>query len=369
MDQYSSHRAAFTKHGWFEEGGAYVITDGQFGSTGKGSVAALIGYLFGDVIDVVTTNAGPNSGHTGYFVPPGLEAWEKVVTRQLPVAGVVARRMGHDPYIYLNAGAIIDPAVLQSELIAYGLENVGIHPCAAIIEPIDMVAEQDDGSGTGPAAVASTGKGVGSALARKIMRRGNIARIAASTLDEEYIRAERFDPSDVMLVETAQGFSLGINSEQFYPYVTSRECTVMQAMADARIGPRNLRKVLTTFRTFPIRVGNTPVGYSGGHYPDQKETSWQALGVAPELTTVTGRERRVFTWSNLQFIEAVQANHPDVLFLSFMDYIPKEKHHSFLIDILALYYRVMDRYPDFILTGHGPYLTDIKVAYTNGGML
>jgi len=56
-------------------------------------------------------------------------------------------------------------------------------------------------------------------------------------------------------MEVSQGFSLGINSE-FYPKVTSRECTVMQGLADARIAPSKLAKTYMAIRTYPIRVGD-----------------------------------------------------------------------------------------------------------------
>ena len=68
--------------GWFAENGVYALFDGQFGSSGKGLLAAAIGQAFKDDIDLVTTNAGPNSGHTAYI------DGEKVVLHQLPMAGV-----------------------------------------------------------------------------------------------------------------------------------------------------------------------------------------------------------------------------------------------------------------------------------------
>ena len=73
-----------------------------------------------------------------------------------------------------------------------------------------------------------------------------------------------------------------------------------------------------TCRSYPIRVGNTDKGTSGGWYPDQQETTWEALGVEPELTTVTKRVRRVATWSWQQFTDAVRANEPDAIWLGFI---------------------------------------------------
>src|SRR5690554_3156172 len=93
-------------YGWFSVPGAYVSVDGQFGSTGKGVINGLLAELFPTRVDVVVSNAGPNSGHTAY-----LEG-EKIVLKQLPTFGVVARRVAPrlgesegvfsgNPHIYL----------------------------------------------------------------------------------------------------------------------------------------------------------------------------------------------------------------------------------------------------------------------------
>ena len=128
--------------------------------------------------------------------------------------------------------------------------------------------------------------------------------------------------SDKILIEGAQGYSLGINAG-FYPYCTSRDCTPARFLADCGVPHGFLAKVIGTLRVHPIRVGSTTDGYSGDVYPDQEELSWDDIGdsgVEPELTTVTKRKRRVFSFSMLQFHEAVLACQPDELFLNFMNY-------------------------------------------------
>lgn len=352
--------------GWFSGPGAYVIVDGQFGSTGKGALAALMATIGPGLITHVTTNAGPNSGHSG-FVPEELGG-AKIVTRQLPVAAVVIKQaFGPSgirvPVAYLNGGAIIDPEVLTQEIndFKFSYRNLQIHPCAAVIEDIDKQAETTAGT----AKIASTGKGVGAAMARKLMREGNVVGEMRAVRDLQMfakIGSHDWDWNhDVVLVETAQGFSLGINSPEFYPHTTSRECTVQQALADARIPVRKLRKVAMSVRTYPIRVGNTEFGNSGPCYPDQRETSWAELGVEPELTTVTHRVRRVFTWSRHQFMEAVKVNDPDLLFVTFIDYLPPERRVPFLQALYSDYYRAAQRQPDMILCSDGPRPEDVKI--------
>ena len=71
-------------HQWTDAGpGNYVMFDGQYGSTGKGVLASLIGYHVGGRFDCFTNNAGPNSGHVA------IVGDDKIVLQQLPMAGVV----------------------------------------------------------------------------------------------------------------------------------------------------------------------------------------------------------------------------------------------------------------------------------------
>ena len=167
------------------------------------------------------------------------------------------------------------------------------------------------------------------------------------------------DRDAVIFVETAQGFSLGINSG-FYPYTTSRECTVGQALADARIPPRFLRRVAMTVRTFPIRVGNT-AGSSGPCYHDQEETSWEELGQTPELTTVTKRVRRVFTFSWEQYRQACRVNQPDLVFANFLNYLKEPDAQQEFLYKLETVAQAETGIRPIILGGHGPMMEDVRL--------
>lgn len=347
--------AALSQAGWFEEPGAYVLVDGQYGSTGKGLLAAILAEYGYQQFSHVTTNAGPNSGHTAYSPLTG----RKIVTQQIPVAGVIGYTLGGDRIeVRLNAGAIIDPSILIREQQQFGTP-VRIHPHAACISAEDVEAENIGA----PSRIASTGKGVGSALARKTMRD------PTAVVNCSYPHGFAWNwKQDVVFVETAQGFSLGINSG-FYPATTSRECTVQQALSDAHIPARRLRKVAACYRTYPIRVGNTAVGNSGGCYTDQQETTWEDLGLEPELTTVTKRVRRVFTWSRQQFRHSVRVNEPDLIFINFMNYLRPDQEKAFLEQLDEDYRHVMGRSPETILVGYGPRNGNVGVAtFVDGSM-
>lgn len=309
-----------------QRGKASFILGGQWGSEGKGAAAAFVGV--NHRFDIVTTNAGAQAGHTSTH-----KGKTKVVFH-LPTAALYS-----DAIAYLNAGSIIDPAVLLREIDENPSvsSRLFIHPNAAIIT--DACREAEGREDSAQTKIASTRKGVGEALSRKVLRSGMIAR------DCKELRQWVQEPIDLnsrmqwrnysMLVEVPQGFHLSVDS-QFYPNTTSRNCTVQQAAADAGIHPHFFGKSMLVLRTFPIRVGNIfnpygeeggprELGYSGGHFSDQIETTWDLIGRPPEITTVTKRVRRVFTFSQQQALEAIVATRPDVIYLTFCDYLDKDR--------------------------------------------
>ena len=328
---------AMNGHGWFQHPGVYAVFDGQFGSTGKGLLSAAFGAEYAKEIDVVTTNAGPNSGHTAYI------DGKKVVTHQLPIASVAAK---FKPLTYLNAGAIIDPQILGSEMEEYDATGVKIHPNAALVSLDDKDQNVD---------ISSTGMGTGPSMIRKLSRSdGGTYGYVPHIYGEPHMQGR------VILMEVPQGFSLGIN-QRFYPYCTVRECTPAQGIADLGVSPKQLRKSIAVLRTYPIRTGNLPGSTSGPCYPEQRELSWKDLDLEPEIATTTGRIRRIFSWSWPQFEDMLRATEPDALFLNFMNYLPEWRHYAFPEDVYSAYARVLDRSPDFILTGWGPRAEDIRL--------
>lgn len=335
----------------FEPTGAHVLVDGQFGSTGKGALAS---FLASQAVRSkaarrflgVVSSAGPNSGHTSYF------GQMKIVLKQLPTFAVHTHLNGFTLPVYLSAGAVIDPDVLRAEALKYKNIPIFVHQNAAVVAEKDREAEQD---GT-VAAVASTQSGTGAAIARKVLR--DPEAIARNSLKDMPPNVNLYyyplpTKDWAYFFEVSQGFSLGLNSK-FYPHVTSRECTAMQAIADARVPPNHVTKVYACFRTFPIRVGNLGDHSSGGWYPDQEETTWEKIGVEPEFTTVTNRQRRVATFSFTQFMHAIMANEPDWIAVNFLNYLEKREQEELLFQ-MKRYVKEARLQCGFIL-GHGPYV-------------
>jgi len=315
----------------FKQGKASVLIDGQFGSTGKG-LAAAFQWQQADqhgAVDwrkfISVTNAAPNAGHTT-VLPNG----RKFVTYHMPTVGVLAK----ESTIYLDAGAIIDPDLLEREMKDLGVnpDRVVIHPHAGVITESDRIHERSRTSGA--TAIASTQKGVGAALARKIMREPPVAKNVAGRLQSMGVAIADMDLEShlsgghTILIEVPQGMSLSLN-HGFYPHCTSREVSVSQALSDAGLHPRWLGRTLMTLRTFPIRVGHiydgegNVIGHSGGVFDDQRELSWNLdlPHIEPERTTVTKRVRRIFTFSCEQYELALRRLRPDIVHLGFCDYL------------------------------------------------
>lgn len=327
-----------------------MIIDLQFGSTGKGLIA---GYLAETRrYDVVINANMPNAGHT-YINAMGRKWMHKVLPN-----GIVSPNL---KYVLLGPGSIfsLDRLMFEMEQSMDLLMNrdvvVKIHPNAVILDDDHAVQEAHMVN-----TIGSTAQGSMAAMIEKLKRDPNNNPTAAKVLPERGLGGllcsyrewmDIIEYADNILAEGAQGFSLGINQE-FYPFCTSRECTPSRFLSDMGIPHTMLKEVIGTARTYPIRVG----GNSGGYYGDQSEVDWSDLGVAPELTTVTKRERRVFTYSRTQIEKAIWHCRPDSVFLNFCNYM-KDRGDSIENDINSLFY---NKY-GVKWKGFGPTSSDIKV--------
>lgn len=315
-----------------------VLVDMQFGSTGKGMLAGFLSRSRN--YDMVISVNQPNAGHTAYC--PDTD--QKFVHKVLP-SGIFGQRT---KTVGIGAGAAfsIDQLIKEWKDVCEfrkGLTLV-IHEAAAIVQPFHK-----DREAMSLSHISSTMQGSAEAVIDKMRRNG--AAIVRHW--EREIRAALKGVGDVMivtqaqwvllvnsagrvLVEGSQGYSLGI-SAGFYPYCTSRDCTPARVLADAGIPLRSLRHIYATARVHPIRVGNTHDGYSGEWYPDQKELTFEELRQVPELTTVTGRVRRIATFSAIQIHEAMAAIQPDYVFLNFYQYDQEEGEKALrIIDDAAI---------------------------------
>jgi adenylosuccinate synthase len=297
----------------------WVVVGGQFGSEGKGKVAAFITQH--ENIDVCVRCGGPNSGHS--FVDDG---GQTVVLRQLPTGFINPRTR-----LLIPAGALIDPEVLKQEIEMLGIasERVGIDSASFIIEDRDREQELSLGLRE---RLSSTLCGVGSAQSRRILR-GSDAKLAKDAIPEfpwlaRYLTNVSDEVNSVLdqgksaLIEGTQGFGLSLYHSDFYPCTTSRDTTAASFLSEVGVSPCRVTEVVAVFRTFPIRVAGQQAG------PLSQEITWEQIQqesgyrhTIEERTTVTKMVRRVGRFDLELARRAVQVNRPTRIALNGLDYL------------------------------------------------
>lgn len=339
----------------------HMIVDMQYGSTGKGLLAGYLGETLKP--DLVMSANMPNAGHT-YINKDGRVWMHKVLPNS-----IVSPNLTH---VLIGPGAVFSYDQLLSEMyhsadLLNGVEIL-IHPNATVLRESHRLAEDTKGM---VESIGSTAQGSAAAMIDKIMRDPNKKVIARDVLGHQPFSVVGMDTAcvaeahvcdhdeycdaismaNLIIAEGAQGYSLGLNQE-FYPYCTSRECTPSRFMSDMALPLPMLAKTYGSLRTYPIRVA----GNSGPHYSDQVELSWKDLGVEPELTTVTKKVRRVFTFSYKQLADAAWEIAPDVIFLNFANYLENQ-------EAFDMAERIQDATGvKKVLMGWGPKFDDVEVA-------
>jgi adenylosuccinate synthase len=288
----------------------HVVVGAQYGSEGKGHVAARI------VSDEIASRgtrvisvrvAGPNAGHTVYDA-----AGNRFGLRSVPVGAVVS----DDVVCYIAPGSEVNISVLLDEV-----ENLRVHGHAVerlivsgevtLITDDHRTRESDEGLTD---RIGSTGVGVGAARADRVMRTAkrlidspywmNALQLSRIAVEEPHAVYAFGDASDqAVIVEGTQGYGLGLHAG-FYPMATSSDARAIDFLAMADISPWGVGMELSVWvvaRVNPIRVG----GNSGWM---KDETTWEGIGVEPELTTVTKKVRRVGAWDGDLVAKAVRAN-------------------------------------------------------------
>lgn len=312
-----------------KKGKINIVIDGQWGSTGKGKI---VGYLAKKhKIDASVCNFMTNAGHT--FVD---DNGNSIMFQHIPVSAV-----NPNIKLFLAPSSAITLDIFWKEVKAcekFGTPVDGrlkIDPNAIIIQPRHANIEASEIK-----YIASTMKGCGYALAEKIQRKEGVILAKNCNALKGWVAEEpiAFELNEILrnggtvIGETAQGFDLSLNHGHIYPFVTSRDVTVMQFLNDCGIHPQYLGDTYGVIRTFPIRVGNvydekdnSMRGYSGHFYGDHHELDWDFISEisgksVKELTTVTKRVRRVFSFSNTQYKKFLLINRPDIIAINFVNY-------------------------------------------------
>jgi adenylosuccinate synthase len=299
-----------------------VIVGGQYGSEGKGKVAAYLAPRFQHSV----RTGGPNAGHTVKNDDT------VIVLRHLPCA-VVSRKTK----LYLGAGAVIDLAILMQEIAANGVgpDRLLVDAQAAIISEAHLMSET-----ALIARIGSTGKGVGAAVAAKVMRESTLQLARDVQVLKPYLAdvsgllSAALKNRENVLIEGTQGIGLSLHHGQF-PHVTSRDVTAGTLCGEAGVGPTQVSSVVMVVRTYPIRVA----GASGRL---EHEIDWQTVTAKSgypspllELTTVTQKVRRVARFDLHAVRKAAELTSATEIALTFVDYL----------DVSALNCREFDLLP------------------------
>lgn len=306
-----------------------VIVGGEYGSEGKGHIASYLAPEY----DLLVRVGGPNAGHT-VLDYPGTYTFH-----HLP-----SGTKSSDADLIIGSGAVLRLDGLLQEIgdCGVGPNRLSIAPQAMIVEDADVNNERDLVT-----AIASTGRGVGAATARRIMGRAqgwvppvrlarDVPDLKAFVREPQEVLENAFAAGKKILLEGTQGAGLSLYHGR-YPHVTSRDTTVGGTLAEAGVSPRHVRRVVMVCRTFPIRVGDAPMSGNTSGYMSQPIT-WEDISlrsgvpinelVKNEVTSVTKRERRVgeFDWELIR--KSAYLNGPTDVALTFADYISNKNEEA-----------------------------------------
>lgn len=307
-----------------DRGKLTVLVGGQYGSEGKGAIAAHIANDYKVHVRV----GSPNAGHTIYW------NGEKHVMQSIPCGWINERAV-----IIIGRGALLNMKLLMKEIVhilQYDpnfLKRLIIDPEAGILD--EKFHEQEGGThGEMHRRIGSTGEGVGPARVARINREPSEFRQFKDVAEEygleqcmisntpEQIAILQDNGLDI-LIEGTQGSALSL-LHSHWPYCTSIDTNAAGIISEVGIAPSRVTDVLMVCRTYPIRVA----GNSG---PMKNEITWDELNsrihemggavVNPEKTTVTKKVRRIAEWDDELFKQSCILNAPTEIALTFADYI------------------------------------------------
>jgi adenylosuccinate synthase len=307
---------------------AIVVIGGQWGDEGKGRIVDLIAR---DASIIARYSAGNNAGHT-IINDMGLFALHLVP------AGIFYP----GKTCIIGNGVAVDPAVLIEEIETLegrgvSTESLFVSDRAHVIMPYHPLIDSLDEKLRGPAAIGTTGRGVGPAFVDKVGRMGirmgdlvdprafkerlsfvlpyknavltklydveplafrdvyetysaHAEKLVDRVTDTSIIAREAIRRGETVLLEGAQGALLDLDSGT-YDFVTSSvpSSTSAGAAIGLGIGPADIKKVVGVYKAYMTRVGNGPMPTE---LLDETGQILRIQGPRPEIGTTTGRPRR-----------------------------------------------------------------------------
>ena len=303
-----------------ERGKLTVLVGGQYGSEGKGAVAAHVANDYQVHIRV----GSPNAGHTIYW------RGEKHVMQSIPCGWI-----NPEAFIIIGRGALLNMKQFMKELVHIlqyypdFLRRLIIDEEAGILDE-KFHLEEGGTEGEMHRRIGSTGEGVGPARIARLQRDPSKFRQFKDVAKEHGLEqcmvkntpefvAHAQDYGRNVLIEGTQGSGLSL-LHSHWPYCTSIDTNAAGIISEVGIAPSRVTDVLMVVRTYPIRVA----GNSG---PMKGEIPWDEIvdvggnPIEPEKTTVTHKVRRIAKWDDELFHQSCLLNSPTEIALTFADYV------------------------------------------------
>lgn len=255
------------------------VIDGETGSCGKAKVIGEIATDKDIKLGAAVTNCMPNAGHT--FVD---ENGISTIFRNIPVSAV-----NPDTELFIGPGSAIDMEIFSKEYeeVSKYLNNrkIYVHEMVPLIEKRHKQYEMKNIKS------GSTFEGCGSVTSEKVIRGKNLQFFKSfknAIVCSNYEWIERLyshldNKSEYVIIEGSQGCDLSLNHSGNYPYVTSRNVSTTQLLADSGISAERLLQTIMVIRPFPIRISN--ITKSGeliytGNYGNGSELTWTQINLA-----------------------------------------------------------------------------------------
>lgn len=218
-----------------------IVVGGQYGGEGKGLITAHL-VSRGDA-DILIKTGGPNSAHS---FGNGNSMFR---VRMVPSGA----NLGASTIVF-PAGCLIHVDTLLNELVALGYRGrILVDPNAGIIDSGTLAAHRADPFYDG---VGSTMTGTGHATSRRALRRLTLARdeprLVRYLHDTKLFVSEALRQGQRVVAEGAQAYGLS-NYHGEYPYVSSRDTTTGEVLAQVGLGPQFLDTVILVIKCFPTR--------------------------------------------------------------------------------------------------------------------
>lgn len=255
------------------------VIDGEAGSCGKAKVIGEIATDKSIKLGASVTNCMPNAGHT--FVD---EKGNATIFRNIPVSSV-----NPNTELFIGPGSAIDMGIFKEEYERVrnylGDRKIYVHEMVPLIDERHKQYEREHIKS------GSTFKGCGAVTSEKVIRDKKLEFFKTfknAIVCSNYEWLERLyqhldNPSEYVMLEGSQGCDLSLNHSGNYPYVTSRNVSTAQLLADCGISAERLLQTIMVIRPFPIRISNiTKSGeiFYTGDYGTGEELTWTQVNLA-----------------------------------------------------------------------------------------